>query len=84
MASVLEWIRVVNNDKEKAMAVLNGLPSRYETIITALDAIGYDDPSFTFDKVRKPLAARSETVVSARKNRSKWRNYGLSQPLTRR
>ncbi len=43
------------DDKEKAMAVLNGLPPRYETIITALDAIGDDDPSFTFDKVRRCL-----------------------------
>ncbi len=37
------------------MAVLNGLPKRFETIITALDAIGDDDPSFTFDKVRSRL-----------------------------
>ncbi len=38
-----------------AMAVLNGLPPRFETIITALDAIGDDDASFTFDKVRSRL-----------------------------
>ncbi len=37
------------------MAVLNGLPPRFETIITALDAIGDDDASFTFDKVRSRL-----------------------------
>ncbi len=55
MAFVLESTGVTIDDKEKAMAVLNGLPPRYETIITTLDAIGVDDPSFTFDKVRSRL-----------------------------
>ncbi len=55
MASVLESMGVTIDDKEKAMAVLNGLPKRFETISTALDAIGDDDPSFTFDKVRSRL-----------------------------
>eukprot|EP00171_Calliarthron_tuberculosum_P000726 IDg726t1 len=36
-------------------SVLNGLPASYETIITALDAIGDDDDSFTLDKVRSRL-----------------------------
>ncbi len=58
MAAVLESMRVAIDDNENAMAVLNGLPPRYETVITALDGIGDDDPSFTFEKVR-------ETVVSA-------------------
>ncbi len=52
MASILESMGITIDDKEKAMAVLNGLAKRFETIITALDAIGDDDPSFTFDKVR--------------------------------
>ncbi len=55
MASVLESMGVEIDDKELAMAVLNGLPKRFETIITALDAIGDDDPSFTFAKVRSRL-----------------------------
>ncbi len=46
---------VTIDDKEMAMAVLNGFPPRFGTIITALDAIGDDDPSFTFDKVRSRL-----------------------------
>ncbi len=46
---------VTIDDKEIAMAVLNGLPPRFETIITALDAIGDDNASFTFDKVRSRL-----------------------------
>ncbi len=55
MVSVLESMGVINDDKDKAMEVHNGLPKRFETMITALDAIGDDDPSFTFDKVRDRL-----------------------------
>ncbi len=40
MASTLQSMDVTIDDKEMAMAVLNGLPPRFETIITALDAIG--------------------------------------------
>ncbi len=55
IASVLQSMDVVMDDKEMAMAALNGLPPRYGTIIAALDAIGDDDPSFTLDKVRSRL-----------------------------
>ncbi len=58
MASVLQSMEVTIDDKEMAMAVLNGLPRRFGTIITALDAIGDDDPSFTFDKVRSRPPSR--------------------------
>ncbi len=46
ISSAVPWTLTID-DKEMAMAVLNGLPSRFGTIITALDAIGDDDPSFT-------------------------------------
>ncbi len=39
MASVLESMGVTIDDKEIAMAVLHGLPKRFETVIAALDAI---------------------------------------------
>lgn len=55
MASVLESMGVEIEDKELAMAVLNGLPDRYQPIITALDAIDDEDDSFTLDKVRSRL-----------------------------
>ncbi len=45
MASVLESMDVSIDGKEMAMAILNGLPKRYQTIIIALDAIGDDDPT---------------------------------------
>lgn len=55
IASVLESMGVSIDDKEMAMAVLNGLPERFQSIITALDAIGDGDESFTLDKVRSCL-----------------------------
>ena len=55
MATVLTSMGVNIDDKEMAMAVLNGLPSSFQTLITALDAIGDEDPTFTFDKVRSLL-----------------------------
>lgn len=55
MATVLSAMGVDIDDKEMAMAVLNGLPSSFQTLITALDAIGDEDPTFTFDKVRSLL-----------------------------
>ncbi len=60
MASVLQSMGVVIDDKEMAMAVLNGQPPRYGTIVTALDAIGNDDPSFTLDKVRSRLLQKEK------------------------
>eukprot|EP00171_Calliarthron_tuberculosum_P016921 IDg16921t1 len=43
MGLILQSMDVIIDDKEMAMAVLNGLPQRFETIITALDAIGDED-----------------------------------------
>ncbi len=74
MASVLESMGVAIDDKEMAMAVLNGLPKRFETIITALDAIGDDDPSFTFDKVRSRLLQEEKAVYHARQCKHHCRN----------
>ncbi len=54
--------------------MLNGLPKRFETIITALDAIGDDDPSFTFDKVRSRLLQEEK--------RSAMRSTSVSIPET--
>lgn len=44
---VLESMGVDIDDKELAIAVLNGLPEHYQQILTALDAIGDEDNSFT-------------------------------------
>eukprot|EP00171_Calliarthron_tuberculosum_P010547 IDg10547t1 len=67
MASVLESIGVLIDDKELAMAVLNGLPEHYQPIITALDAIGDERDSFTLEKVRSRLL-QEEKKASSDKN----------------
>lgn len=54
-AATLSSMDVDIDDKEIAMALLNGLPPRFGTSITALDAIGDEDDSFTFDKVKSRL-----------------------------
>ncbi len=59
------------------MAVLNCLPPRFGTIITALDAIGDADPSFTFDKVRSRLL--QEEKRSALRKGSEH-SVGTSEP----
>ncbi len=64
MASVLQSMGVIIDDKEMAMAVLNGLPPRFGTIITALDAIGDDDPSFTFDKFAVAFCKREALSIA--------------------
>ncbi len=62
MASVLQSMDVTIENKEKAMAVLSGFPSRFGTIITALDVIGDDDPSFTIENVRSRLLQEKKGV----------------------
>lgn len=62
LASTLESMQVEIDEKELAMAVLNGLPSQYQPIITALDAIGDDDESFTFSKVRSRLLQEEKRI----------------------
>lgn len=54
LSSTLKSMGVDVDDKELAMTVLNGLPSTYDYIITALDAVG-DDSKFTFDLVKSRL-----------------------------
>ena len=70
--------RIVIDDKQMAMAVLNGLASRFGTIVPALDAIGYDDESITFDKVRSRLLQEEN-----RWNVPKW-TTGIAQAFCSR
>ena len=69
LAATLKSMKVEIDDKELAMAALNGLPSSYESLIVALDALGNDDDTFTFDLVKSRLlqeeqrANERETIV---------------------
>lgn len=55
MAATLKSMGVTIDDEELAMALLNGLPSSYESLIVALDALGSESKVFTFDHVRSRL-----------------------------
>ena len=55
LASILKSMDVLIGDKELAMAVLNGLPRNFESLIVALDALGNDDKAFTFEFVKSRL-----------------------------
>ena len=55
LAATLKSMDVDIDDKEMAMAALNGLPSTYEGLIVALDALGNDDKTFSFEMVKSRL-----------------------------
>ena len=62
LASTLKSMNIDIDDQETAMAALNGLPSSYESLIVALDAIGNDDKAFTFDLVKSRLLQEEQRV----------------------
>ena len=51
LASTLKSMGVVVDDKEMAMAVLNGLPDKYNSLISALDALGNEEELFSLEFV---------------------------------
>ena len=55
LAARLKSMSVIIDDKEMAMAVLNGLPSRFESLIVALDALGNEEKTFGLDYVKSRL-----------------------------
>ena len=54
LSSILQSMGVEIGDEEEAMAVLNGLPHQYGSIIAALDAVG-DTTTFTLEFVKSRL-----------------------------
>lgn len=55
LAARLKCMDVDIDDKEMAMAVLNGLPEQFEGLIVALDALGNEEKTFTLDFVNSRL-----------------------------
>ncbi|CDF39842.1 unnamed protein product [Chondrus crispus] len=55
LAAILKSMSVNIDDKEMAMAVLNGLPARFEALIVALDALGNEEKIFSLDFVKSRL-----------------------------
>jgi len=70
LADSLKSMNVNIDDKEMAMAVLSGLPSSYESLIVALDALGNDDRQFTFDFVKSRLIQEEQRCIEREKSDS--------------
>ena len=51
------------DDQEMAMAALNGLPVIYERLTVALDAVGNDEKSFSFDIVKSRLLQEEQRAL---------------------
>ena len=63
LAATLKSMGVEIDDQELAMAALNGLPSAYESLIVALDAVGNDEKSFTFELVKSRLLQEEQRAM---------------------
>ena len=55
LATKLKSMKVDIDDKEIAMAVLNGLSARFESLIVALDALGNKDEMLSLDFLKSRL-----------------------------
>lgn len=51
LASSLKTMGVTTTEQDMAMTVLSGLPDRYDSLISALDALSDDTSKFTFEFV---------------------------------
>ena len=60
LAAKLKSMKVEIDDKEIAMAVLNGLPSRFESLIVALDALGSEDKMFSLEFFKSRLLQKEQ------------------------
>eukprot|EP00171_Calliarthron_tuberculosum_P021821 IDg21821t1 len=55
LATTLKNMGIDIDDNEMAMALLNGLPDRFDSIISVMDALGKEDKIFTFEFVKSRL-----------------------------
>ena len=62
LASTLKSMNVIIDDSEMAMAVLNGLPDDYDHLISALDALGNEDESFTLEFVKSRILQEEQRM----------------------
>ena len=62
LASTLKSMNVHIDDIEMALAVLNGLPERFGSLISALDALGNDDDTFSLDLVKSRLLQEEQRM----------------------
>lgn len=77
LASVLKSMDLDVNDKEMAMAVLNGLPARFDGLIVALDALGNEDRLFSLDFVKSRLLQEEQRAGMRHESHARARNSAL-------
>ncbi len=63
------------DDKEMAMAVLNGLPERFNSLISALDALGNEDEAFSLDFVKRRYFKKSSALKAYTGIKHQVRNF---------
>ena len=74
LAAKLKLMNVHIDDKEMAMAVLNGLPPRFDNLIVAPDALGNEEKVFSLDFVKSRLL--QEEQRESMKNESTKASHG--------
>ncbi len=62
LASVLKAMDVEISESEKAMALLNGLPEEYKSIITALDALDSEETELSWEHVKGRLLQEEQRI----------------------
>ncbi len=62
LASVLKAMNVEISESEKAMALLNGLPEEYKSIITALDALDSKETELSWEHVKGRLLQEEQRI----------------------
>ncbi len=62
LSSVLKSMGVDIDDKEIAMAVLNGLPERFSSLLSALDAPENEDKAFSLDFVKSCVLQEDQRI----------------------
>ncbi len=62
LAATLKSMKVLIDESEVAMAMLNGLPEAYDPLISAIDAISGEDDKLQFDYVKSRIIQEEQRI----------------------
>ena len=62
LSDTLKSMTVMIDDTEMAMALLNGLPEQFESLISALDALGDEDEALSFEHVKSRVMQEEQRI----------------------
>lgn len=77
LASTLKSMGADIDDKTIAMAVFNGLPERFNSVISALDALGSEEETFSLDLAKSRLLEEERIEVRTRGSSTKSETSAL-------